>query len=326
MFKQMRTLNLKFICATLFVVTFLMGAFLINITKVNAETSNQAFPYSLSSVSSYPNTVGGVTTVVNIGCVPSSGDKYDINTGSLCPYSVPGARMGCAKNSGDKYDVNTGKLCVHLASNVMIGCASSSKDLYDINTGKRCINNSVAINSSIVTKNTEGPGKANTTMNPILTEGGLTKDSTSDKDIRNNLTASGGKINSLFTWPMSTRTIALVVILILALAFGLYNFFKKDSSEKFVYTEPKNKSKEEVKPIVTTPQAKINSQHQPTPINTNVQPVKRVEQSVNTSPQNKIPDVAPLTHPQPENINPQMPLNISNNPNIQDKTVQQVVK
>lgn len=312
----MRAQNLKFICAILFAMVFLVGGLFINLTKVNAEEVSQSFPYSLSAVQSYPNNVGGVTTVVHIGCVPGSGDKYDINTGKLCPYSVVGARIACAKGSGDIYDINTGKRCVYLASNVMIGCASNSSDLYDINTGKRCIKNSAIQNSNIVAKNTGESERTTLNVTPILTEGELIKDSILDEDIENNLTASGGRINSLFAWPLSTRGIALIVVLILGIGYGVYSFFKKDSSVMPIYEMKKNK-KEEVKPIVTTPETKPTSQ--PTPINTNVQPVKKPEQPVapvvNTVTENKPQDSTPLVNQESKNASPQMNLNMSSGQN-----------
>lgn len=309
----MRALNLKFICATLFALVFLIGGFFINTTKVSAENLIEPFPYSLSAVQSYPNNIGGVTTVVNIGCVPNSGDKYDVNTGTLCPYATPGAKLGCAFKSGDKYDINTGKRCLYLTSNIFIGCASNSKDLYDINTGKPCLvvtktsTNPPSITVNTVTeKITQKIIETKKDVNSILKDEAPSLETPilSDENVdSNNLLASGIKARPLFSRPWSARTIVLVIFLILGLGYGIYSVLRKNKPlNNLAYGKGKMGEKDKkaeavVKPII--PQQ---------------QPQKPLEQPINTNAQSKIPNT-PMTPPQNTNPTGQMPLNISNNQN-----------
>src|ERR1035437_3903021 len=113
MLKPMRTLNLKFIGAILFAVTFLVGGFFVHTSKVDAAYTIQTFNYSLSSITSYANSDGGTSTVMRVGCLPGSGDIYDINGGELCSYITSIAKVGCVPGSGDKNDVHTGAICLY---------------------------------------------------------------------------------------------------------------------------------------------------------------------------------------------------------------------
>lgn len=324
----MRTKNLKYISVALFAIAFIVGGFFISAQKASASDAPQPYSYSLSSVASYANNVGGVTTVVQIGCFPGSGDKYDINTGKVCSYITSGPRIGCAIGSGDKYDINTGKICLYLTSKVIIGCASNSTDKYDINTGKLCINN---ISILTVTNTTVNP-PSNLTINEVnndttITEKiaqRLTKTKADVNSIlkdeaeslktpigenidKNNLTASARGIRGIFTWPMSTRGITILIVIILAIAYGIYSLVRKDTSDDMpLYVEPKEKSKEVVKPIITSPQS---ASHTQTP-------------QVNTGQAPK-PQEKPLaTVPQANTSNPQMPLNISGNQNTPGQPLQ----
>lgn len=325
MYKQMRTINLKFILATLFAIVFLVGGFFINTTKVSAQNSAEAFPYTLSSVSSYPNNVGGTTTVVNIGCVPNSGDKYDVNTGTLCPYAVAGAKLGCAFGSGDTHDINTGKRCVYLTSNVFIGCASTSKDLYDINTGKRCINNSVSYVSSGSKTNTvaiETPGNAGTIISPTPSDLGLEEEVPSvlnENSERDNLLASGTKALPLFAWPWNIRTIIVVIFIILVLGYGIYNFTRNESAENIPkYVAPTNTKNDKTTPIVTQ-QAKPVQPQAPVVnapiVNKGVNPEPAKPAQPQQQKFNELPNLNQKQNPQQQNqgntSNPQAP---SNNP------------
>lgn len=354
MFKQTRTLNLKFICAILFAVTFIVGSFFISALKANAESLTfQIANASSFTMTIYANSVGGVTTVARVGCDPQTGDKYDINTGKICSYTTTSTRIACATGSGDKYDINTGKFCAPLASNVRIGCAAGSIDKYDINIGKLCINPAVVSGTVVFSangttsvaptyKSSDGVtaqvlpdlniGTGGTVeANPILSNGGLlatqnTETSTTN-GTNNDQSASTNvdKANPL-TGPLTTRTILLLVILILGIGYGIYSFTRKERYDVPEYVEMKEKKAEAVKPVFqpqakapVTPQTPQQPQPQPQPANVPSEP-KYQEPRVNTAPQSKIPDTAPLTHTE-RVVTEQMPLNMPNNPNPQGPTI-----
>jgi hypothetical protein len=299
----------------LFAITFLVGSFFIGALKANAESLTfQIANASSFTMTIYANSVGGVTTVARVGCDPQTGDKYDINTGKICSYATSSMRIACATDSGDKYDINTGKLCAPLASNVRIGCAVGSIDKYDINIGKLCINPATVSASSngtisvvptyrsssgvtaqvlpdLINPGTGGPVGAN----PILSNGGLLatqKMETSTTDgTSNDLSAStNNEKTNILTGPLTTRTILLLIILILGVGYGIYNFTRKEGYDVPEYVEMKEKKAEAVKPL-TEPQIK-------TPVTPQ-------------TPQSKIPDTAPLTHTEPVSTG-QMPLNTPN--------------
>ena len=150
MFKQMRTLNLKFFGMILFAIALLVGGFFLSTPSAGAVDKVQSFSavYTLSPFTSQPNTDGGITTVINVGCSPLSGDKYDINTGKLCTGTPPKILIGCAPRSIDLYDINTGEKCKNKTTPVIIGCASGSGHIFDITTGKRCTNNTKPVISA----------------------------------------------------------------------------------------------------------------------------------------------------------------------------------
>ena len=316
MFKQMRTLNLKFIGAILFAVIFLVGGFFIHTLKVDAANAIQTFHYSLSSITSYDNSDGGISTIMRVGCLPGSGDVYDINRGELCSYITSITKVGCILGSGDKYDVNTGAICLYGVSNTRIGCAVDSFDKYDINNGKLCTNKTkpiiisstpkISVNSSPVV---EGPGEATATVSPVLSGDGklIGAPTREENPNNNNLLAEGGGTRSIFTWPMSIPTILLAIIILLVVGFGIYSFTKTNKREPYsaaTYGGKKEKKAEAIKPIVVPPEPKPQ------------------EHPLNTPLQSKIPDT-PLTHSQ-ANTPPssQMPLNIPNNPNPQGQPLQ----
>lgn len=319
MFTQTRT-NLKIIGTILFAITFLIGGFFINTTKASAEQSFQLGKASSYTMSSYTNSAGGVTTVARVGCDPQTGDKYDINTSKLCSYATSDMRVGCIALSGDKYDINTGKLCAPLVSNVRTGCPLNGIEIYDINTGNRCLivkntvnsTPNVSVNS---TDNTSGT-TTKTTVSPILSEGELVAGiPVTEETTDNGLTASGGKTNSLFAWPMSFPAILLLIIIILIIGYVIYNFIKTNKREPYstaTYGGGKDKKAEVIKPIITSPQARTPNPQVP---------------PLGATPQSKIPDTpltpsqvntpnphTPLTHSQVNTPNPQIPLNIPPNP------------
>lgn len=302
----MRIKNLKYIWIALFAIIFIVGGFFVSTQKADASNTAQPYSYSLSPVSSYANDVGGVTTVVLVGCFPGSGHKYDINTGMPCTYLTNSPKVGCAIGSGDKYDINTGKICLYVTSNVIIGCASNSGDKYDINTGNLCIvkegvSQSVTIIPNTKTDTTspvatQAPGNV-VVNNPTLPKDELTKEVPAEKSVDNNLVASAKGIRSIFTWPMSARGITILVVIIFLIAYGIYSLVRKDTSDDMPpFVQTKNKI-EVVKPIITSPQSRQNQQ---------VPPVA----SVQTPKQEEKPTT---TTPQATTQNPQMPLNMSNN-------------
>lgn len=354
MFKQTRTLNLKFICAILFAVTFLVGSFFISVLKANAEsTTFQIANASSFTMTSYANSVGGVTTVAKVGCDPQTGDKYDINTGMICSYATTSTRIACTTGSGDKYDINTGKFCAPLASNIRTGCAAGSIDKYDINNGKLCINPATASDTVVFSANgtisvaptyrssggitaqvlpdLNGGTGGTVGADPILSQGGLLATQQTETDTTNgtsndlSASTSDNKANPL-TGPLTTRTILLLAILILGVGYGIYRFTRKQGYDIPEYVERKEKKVEAVKPVMepqakapVTPQAPQQPQSQPRPAYVPPEP-KHQETSVNTAPQSKIPDTAPLTHTEPV-ATEQMPLNMPNNPNPQGPTI-----
>jgi len=302
MITQMRTLNLKFIGTILFVITFLIGGFFVKTTNAEVVDTARSFnvSYSLSPVTSFPNNDGGLTTTVLIGCVPQSGDIYDINTGKPCVYITKTVLIGCAVGSGDLYDINTGKRCTNETIPVRIACAVGSGDLFDINTGKHCINDtSIVINKNISAKTVAKTiPNITTTTKTVVTEKAselvtipndlietlptedTKKQLSGRKMIGNSLDASVKKVGSIFTGPMSIWIILLIILILLGGGYGIYSFTKKNK-------------KVEVKKIITEPII----QHKP------------------------ITPVTPAITSEPKTTNPQIPLNIPNNPNPQGPTI-----
>lgn len=321
MFTQTRT-NLKIIGTILFVITFLIGGFFINTTKVSAEQSFQLGKASSYTMSSYANSAGGISTIARVGCDPESSDKYDINTGKLCSYATSDMRIGCVAGSGDKYDINTGKLCISLSPNIRIGCPLNGIEIYDINTGNRCINNtSMVINKSIPTKTVSKTiPNITTTTKTVVTEKALelatTQNDSTEKlpventekqlsgreMIGNSLDASVKKVGSIITSPMSIPLILLIIVILLGGGYAVYSLLKKDLPTHVWQAD----KKVEVKKIITEPII----QHKPiTPVTPPI-----TQQFKTPNPQSKIPDT-PLTHSQVNTPNPQIPLNIPHNPN-----------
>lgn len=261
--------NLKIIGVALFAFTFLMGGFFIKTTNVEAAGTTPSFSvsYSLSSVVISPN--GDGSTVVMIGCAPSSGDIYDINTGLRCMYITTKVMIGCAPSSGDKYDINTGKQCTNYIAPTLIGCAPGSGDIYDTNTGKLCtvdtsiISSATNKNANIVQTTPKVTQKsviggesplASASITSGLVETSPTENSEnqlSDKDkIMNDLTSSVGKISTVMTGPMSIWIILFIIIIILGGGYGVYSFINND--EKKVL-ETKKEVTKPITPLVKTP-------------------------------------------------------------------------
>ena len=352
----MRILNLKVIGMVLFVFVFLVGTFFINTLRVDAEGNVGSYTttYTVSSPVSSPNTDGGVTTIIRVGCAPTSGDKYDINTGKLCSYPpIVSIRVGCAVGSPDLYDINTGKACTNKTAPVIVGCAAGSGHLYDITTGKLCTNyttsvvacragsghlfdittgkpcpvipkvitttptpkpvvppvitttpvKDVAVTNDVVQ---EGPGEAKATGNSELEEDELTV-APIEEVTDDGAKEGGNRIKTIFTWPPTVQAILLFIIIVLALAYGIYRFFTRED-DVLEFTPRGDKSRNNpVKPIVQ-PQAPTSSM-----------PVQKPQEPVNRAPENKIPNT-PLSQPQNTNPTQQMPLNIpgsQGNPNPQ---------
>lgn len=252
-----------------------------------------------------------------IGCKALSGDIFDITTGKRCTNDTRPAIVGCAALSGHLFDITTGKRCTN---DTRIGCKALSGDIFDITTGKRCMNDTRPVIAYSLPKSSTNPiKKVNETptqvvqgpeeakpiiVSPVLSESELVK-TPIEESTDSNLTASGEKASSILSRPMSVRTILLIIIIILAIGYGIYSLTKKDPTvvPTYGYGGQKDKNKEVIKPIITSSQAK-------TP-NPQVSPF-------NTPPQPK-PQTPPLSNPQVNtpttNPNPQKPLNILNNSN-----------
>lgn len=285
MFKQMRTLNLKFFGMILFAIALLVGGFFLSTPSAGAVEKVQSFSavYTLSSPTSQPNTDGGASTFINVGCSPLSGDKYDINTGKTCTGTPPKILIGCAPRSIDLYDINTGEKCKNNTTPVIVGCASGSGHIFDITTGKRCTNDTKPVISACK------PGSGdlfNTTTGkpcPVIKSTATLSKSTQNANINKNIitqvvkttdtpidtpisyiepvetenfadesqseeedilnTASAGKIGIILNGPMSIWIILLIVVIVLTGGFGIYGLVNKDKRNGKIKTAPQPQSK-----------------------------------------------------------------------------------
>ncbi len=308
----MRTLNLKFFGMILFAIALLVGGFFLSTPSAGAVDKVQSFSavYTLSPFTSQPNTDGGITTVINVGCSPLSGDKYDINTGKLCTGTPPKILIGCAPRSIDLYDINTGEKCKNKTTPVIIGCASGSGHIFDITTGKRCTNNTkpvisackpgsgdlfntttgkpcpavksvallskptqnVNINKDIISQVVKTTDTPISYIEPTETEN-LADEDQSNEEILN--TASAGKIGIILKGPMSIWIILLIVIIVLTGGFGIYSLVNKNKGEGKIHKTPQ-------------PQSKIPNIQAPT---SNNQQPNQQKQIFNTNQQTKAPEI-----------------------------------
>lgn len=320
MFTQMRTFNLKIISAILFVTTFLVGGLFLN-SKTEAATTVKSYgvSYSLSPIISTTNTDGSVTTRILVGCAPSSGDSFDINTGLPCT-NVSTVLKTCAV--GDIYDINTGIRCSDYIKPVLVGCGINGGDAYDINTGNKCKNNAVIATiskpntiakitpiSSITPKLTSNTTKTTVTdtvlgISPLassLLDTSTTEENTdtlSGREIlKNNITASVQKAGAIITGPMSVSVILLIILILLGGGYGVYSFKKKDD-----IVEPETVKHGTVKPIAQAEVNKVSTQTAPT---TPAKPATPEVPHVNTTPATPTPSQMPHTNI-PQNTNPQI--------------------
>lgn len=250
----MRT-NLKSIGAILFVTTFLVGGFFINTLKTEAATTVKSFgvSYSLSPIINTTNSDGSLTTRILVGCAPTSGDLYDVNTGRPC-NNIKTVLVGCKAGSGDIFDINTGIRCASYIKPVLVGCGINGGDAYDINTGNKCTNkviiatlskptNTIAkitpISSSITPKLTSNTTKTTVTdkvlgISPLEEN---TNDLSGRETLKNTITASVEKAGSILTGPMSVSIILLIILILLGGGYGVYSFRKKDKVVETITTK-----------------------------------------------------------------------------------------
>lgn len=320
----MRTANLNFIWAIVFTVFFFAGGFFSNVEKVNADSSVKTYTisYSLSSVTSFNNNDGGVTTIVRVGCASGSKDLFDINTGKLCAKVVSeSVRIGCASGSKDLFDINTGKPCTNKTMPVIIGCALGSGDLFDITTGKHCTNDTKPLivgckagsldlfnivdgkpcaKSKVLVSSIKKPSinidpkisvLPTEATNPVLSGTELTDNLGGNEQQQSNvLSANASKIGLILKGPMSIWMILLIAIIVVAGGFGIYGLINKDK------TENKETEKSE-----TPKQNKTSNVQGPT---INAQPSSSTQsQTLNKTPepvnnqQNQAPKTEPVNTP-----------------------------
>lgn len=278
MFNKKRFINLKSVFMSLFAMMFIFGGLFISTSNVYAAGSVRTVyvSYTLSDVVSTPNTDGGVTTKVLIGCAPGSGDVYDINTGKPCVNFPKKVLIGCAVGSGDLYDINTGKACLNVKPVVMTGCKIGSGDIYDITTGKLCTNNTkVASTTSIQKTPVAITNKVNVKVTPITYNPKETTESIvaqvmkndtaiNNKDdgisgrekVKSSMMATAGKVGTILTGPMSIWIFLLIIVIILGGGYGIYNILKKDDKIEEIEATAKET-------VVATPI--INSSHTAAP-------------------------------------------------------------
>ena len=270
MFQKKRLIDLKSIYMSLFAMVFIFGGLFVNTPNAYAAgvTRTVYTSYTLSEVVSTPNTEGGVTTKVIIGCAPGSGDLYDINTGKPCVNFTKKVLVGCAVGSGDLYDINTGKPCTNVKPVVMTGCKAGSGDIYDITTGKLCTNNTNLIITIIptqkaptVTVNKVTPKTTAIKYNPKETTESIvaevmknntdinnTDDGISGREkVKSSMLATAGKVGSILTGPMSILVFLLIIIIVLGGGYGIYNILRKDEKEEI---NPTTKEAEPITPVV----------------------------------------------------------------------------
>ncbi len=263
MFKKIKIPNLKLVRVLVFALIIIGGGLTYvhpaSATSINISPASSSYTVSETNVSL--NNDGAYTTVILVGCLPQSGDKYDMNTGKLCNYDTNATVLiGCAPRSGDKYDMNTGNPCVSDNKTVfLIACAPSSGDTHNIYSGIPCAkstvykepNNDTTSSTTKVKPLTTGINK---NINPyaVSTEQSVNLSKTSSEGgasgreiIKNGLFASVAKVGSIFKGPMSTWIILLLIVIILAGGYGAYSFNLFKSNNEDV----KDEVKETVAPL-----------------------------------------------------------------------------
>lgn len=273
-----------------------------------------ASQYSISETRIHLNNSDTITSVILIGCLPQSGDKYDMNTGKPCNHNFSATDdnvlFGCAPRSGDKYDMNTGKACVYDDKTVyLIGCAPRTGDIYNIYSGIPCASN---IKQTETYKGTNGENKAQLlssspvsrlstninpstisteqSANPAETASGIDQKLSGREILKNGMAASVAKLGNITKGPMSGWLILLILVIILGGSYGIFsfNFFKNNNNEGEV--EVKNKFNVNASPTAIKTETTTQSQPTQTPsITQGTMPLgssAATSQSTNTIPQN----------------------------------------
>ena len=288
MFTKKKISNFKLVRVVVFALIIITGGliYIPSASAMSLSISPNSNLFTVSKTNVSINKDGVKTMVFLVGCLPQSGDKFDMNTGKPCTYnSNTTVVYGCAPRSGDKFDMNTGAPCVYDNKAVfMIACIPSSNDIYNIYTGTPCtrktiytehdkgstsvtkvlslssVKNKLSTNINPTTISTEQGG------NPAETASGIDKKLSGREILKNGLAASVAKLGNITKGPMSGWLILLILVIIVGGGYGIYsfNFFKKNNEVE---------TKEEVKesgalstsktstPIETQPiQASINTQ------------------------------------------------------------------
>lgn len=286
MFTKIKIPNFKLVRVLVFALVIILGGLLYTqaASAMSLSISPDSTLFTVSKTNVSINKDGVYTTVFIVGCLPQSGDKFDMNTGKPCTYN-PNTTVvyGCAPRSGDMFDMNTGVPCVYDKGVYMVACVPSSNDIYNIYTGTPCakkpiytatykgsqgetkslssgsVSNKLSKNINSTTISTEQGG------NPAETASGIDQKLSGREILKNGLAASVAKLGNITKGPMSGWLILLILVIIIGGSYGIYsfNFFKKNNE---------NEIKEEVKEVVTpsVPKESIPTPIQSQPIQTTI--------------------------------------------------------
>jgi hypothetical protein len=287
MFTKIKIPNLKLVRVLVFALIIITGGLLYTqaASAMSLSISPDSNLFTISKTNVSINKDGVYTTVFLVGCLPQSGDKFDMNTGRPCTYdSNTTVIYGCAPRSGDKFDMNTGVPCVYDDKAVyMIACVPGSNDTYNIYTGTPCtkktfytetnkelknenkvlssesINDKLSMNISSSTISTEQDG------NPAEATSEIDQKLSGREILKNGVAASVAKLGNITKGPMSGWLILLILVVIIGGSYGIYsfNFFKKNNESEI---------KEEVKEVVapSAPKESVPTPIQSQPVQTTI--------------------------------------------------------
>ncbi len=273
MFTKNKISNFKLVRLVVFALIIITGGLMYvpSAQAMSLSITPDSTLFTVSKTSVSVNKDGVYKTVFLVGCLPESGDKFDMNTGKPCSYnSNTTVIYGCAPRSGDKFDMNTGIPCVYDDKAVfMIACVPSSSDIYNIYTGTLCAKNKVypetnkglkSVTKVLQTASGSTGNKLTSNINPSTvsteigsnqseTASGIDKKLSGREILKNGLAASVAKLGNITKGPMSGWLILLILVIIVGGGYGIYsfNFFKKNDEE-----ETKNEVKNIATPAYTT--------------------------------------------------------------------------
>ncbi|MEI7689134.1 MAG: hypothetical protein WCI91_03020 [Candidatus Nomurabacteria bacterium] len=303
MFTKKKISNFKLVRVIVFALIIITGGLMYTHSasafSVNVPPGTNL--YSISETRVNLNNSDTTTSIVLIGCLPQSGDKYDMNTGKPCNYSNVKSEVlfGCTPRSGDKYDMNTGKPCIYDDKTIfLVACAPRTNDIYNIYSGIPCSKNylprdknsginsvnkvqelSTGSTNNKLSKNIN-PSTISTEQvsNPSETASGIDQKLSGREILKNAMAASVAKLGDITKGPMFGWLILLILVIIIGGSYGIYsfNFFKKNDNEDEI--------KDEIKNTVT-----------PTATNVGTNNATTVSQPVHTTPSTQ--GTMPLTTP-----------------------------